>query len=64
MANRNHRGQSKLVFVIAVCAALAAGVSTVWAAKRPENSFGAPVVRVMPVASPVEINPCAAGACW
>jgi hypothetical protein len=53
-----------LVFVIALCAALAAGVSTVWAAKRPENSFGVRVVRVMPVASPVEINPCASGACW
>ena len=53
-----------MVFVIAVCAALAAGVSTVWAAKRPENSFGAQVVRVVPVAVPVEINPCASGACW
>ena len=64
MSDRHRRGQSKLVFVIAVCAALAAGVSTVWAAKRPEKSFGAPVVRVMPVASPVDINPCASGACW
>jgi len=64
MSSRKDRGQSKLVLVIAVCAALAAGVSTVWAAKRPENSFGARVVRVTPVASPVEINPCASGACW
>jgi hypothetical protein len=64
MSKRNHRGQSQLVFVIAVCAALAAGVSTVWAAKQPETSFGARLVRVTPVAAPVEINPCASGACW
>jgi hypothetical protein len=37
---------------------------TVGAAKQPEPSFGALVVRVAPVAAPVEINPCASGACW
>ena len=38
--------------------------ATVWAAKQPESSLGTPVVRVAPVAAPVESNACAAGACW
>jgi len=64
MSNRNHRGQSRSVLVVAVCALLAAGVSTVGAAKQPESLFGALVVRVTPVGAPVESDPCAAGACW
>lgn len=64
MSDRKSRGKSNLAMVIAVCALLAAGVSTVWAARKSEPSPGEAVARLTPVATPVELNPCAAGACW
>ena len=64
MSDRKRRVQSKLAIVIAVCALLGAGVSTVWAARWFEASPEESVARVTPVATPVELNPCASGACW
>ena len=50
MSERRRRVQSKLAIVIAVCALLGAGVSTVWAARWFEASPEESVARVTPVA--------------
>ena len=57
------RTRSKLVLSIAIAAALAISVGTVRAATRGDRAPRPTVERIVPIATPVELNPCAMGAC-
>ena len=57
------RTRSKLVLSIAIAAALAISVGTVRAAMNGDRAPRPTVERIVPIATPVELNPCAMGAC-
>jgi len=57
------RTRSKLVLAIAAAAALIVGIGAVRAAAHGAQRERPAVERIVPVATPVELNPCAMGAC-
>jgi hypothetical protein len=58
------RTRSKLVFAIALAAALAAGVGAVRAADPASHARQPEVQRIVPAAVPAELSPCMMGGCW
>lgn len=56
--------RSKWMLSIAVVIVLAASVGAVHAASHAGSASRHDIVRIVPAATPVELNPCASGGCW